>query len=107
LDVNYRINVPLVKSLKIIGGAGKDCDSRAKGWSGIYNQEGELPSEAKVLVIDMPNSPDPSELQELDWKVFPDFPEDLVLPRNQVSFIVVRHHPRADSRMGIIRRRPS
>ena len=65
LDVNYRKNIPLGKPLKIIGKAGKDRDSRDKGWSDIYNQEGELPTEANVLVVDVPNSPDPSELQEL------------------------------------------
>lgn len=65
LDVNYRKNIPLGKPLKIIGKADKDRDSRDKGWSDIYNQEGELPTEANVLVVDVPNSPDPSELQEL------------------------------------------
>lgn len=72
LEVKYRKNIPLGKPLKIIGKAGKDRGRMAEGWSGIYNQEGELLAEANVLLVDVPNPPDPSELEESGWKVYPD-----------------------------------
>ena len=72
LEVKYRKNIPLGKPLKIIGKAGKDRGRMAEGWSGIYTQEGELLPEANVLLVDVPNPPDPSELEESGWKVYPD-----------------------------------
>lgn len=72
LEVKYRKNIPLGKPLKIIGKSGKDRGRMAEGWSGIYNQEGELLAEANVLLVDVPNPPDPSELEESGWKVYPD-----------------------------------
>lgn len=72
LEVKYRKNIPIGKPLKIIGKAGKDRGRMAEGWSGIYNQEGELLAEANALLVDVPNPPDPSELQESGWKVYPD-----------------------------------
>ncbi|MBE3037947.1 MAG: PaaI family thioesterase [Chloroflexi bacterium] len=72
LEVKYRKNIPIGKPLKIIGKAGKGRGRMAEGWSGIYNQEGELLAEANALLVDVPNPPDPSELQESGWKVYPD-----------------------------------
>jgi len=72
LEVKYRKNIPIGKPLKIIGRAGKDRGRMAKGWSGIYNQEGELLAEANALLVDVPNPPNPSELEETGWKVVPD-----------------------------------
>lgn len=72
LEVKYRKNIPIGKPLKIIGKAGKDRGRMAEGWSGIYTQEGELLAEANVLLVDVPNPPDPSELEESGWKVYPD-----------------------------------
>ncbi|MCX6038509.1 MAG: PaaI family thioesterase [Chloroflexi bacterium] len=72
LEVKYRKNIPIGKPLKIIGKAGKDRGRMAEGWSGIYNQEGELLAEANALLVDMPNPPDPSELEESGWKVYPE-----------------------------------
>ncbi len=72
LEVKYRKNIPIGKSLKIIGKAGKDRGHKAEGWSGIYNEAGELLAEANVLLVDVPNPPDPSKLQESGWKVYPD-----------------------------------
>lgn len=72
LEVKYRKNIPVGKPLKIIGRAGKDRGRMAEGWSGIYNQEGELLAEANVLLVDLPNPPDPSELLDSGWKVYPD-----------------------------------
>ncbi|MFA5875039.1 MAG: PaaI family thioesterase [Anaerolineales bacterium] len=72
LEVKYRKNIPIGKPLKIIGKTGKDRGRMAEGWSGIYNQEGELLAEANALLVDVPNPPDPSELEESGWKVYPD-----------------------------------
>lgn len=72
LEVKYRKNIPIGKPLKIIGKAGKGRGRMAEGWSGIYNQEGELLAEANALLVDVPNPPDPSELEESGWKVYPD-----------------------------------
>jgi len=72
LEVKYRKNIPIGKPLKIIGKAGQDRGRMAEGWSGIYNQEGVLLAEANALLVDVPNPPDPSELQESGWKVYPD-----------------------------------
>lgn len=72
LEVKYRKNVPVGKPLRIIGKAGKDRGRMAESWSGIYNQEGELLAEAKVLLVDVPNPPDLSELEGTGWKVYPD-----------------------------------
>jgi acyl-coenzyme A thioesterase PaaI-like protein len=72
LEVKYRKNVLVGAPLKIIGKAGKDRGRMAEGWSGIYNADGELLAEANVLLVDMPNPPDPSELESIGWKVYPD-----------------------------------
>jgi acyl-coenzyme A thioesterase PaaI-like protein len=72
LEVKYRKNIPIGTLLKVIGKAGKDRGRTAEGWSGIYNQDGELLAEANVLLVDVPNPPNPSELQESGWKIYPD-----------------------------------
>ncbi len=72
LEVKYRKNVPVGQPLKIIGKAGKDRGRMAEGWSGIYNQDGELLAEANVLLANMPNPPDPAGLEAIGWMVYPD-----------------------------------
>jgi acyl-coenzyme A thioesterase PaaI-like protein len=72
LEVKYRKNIPIGKPLKIIGKAGKDRGRKAEGWSGIYNEEGELLAEANALLVDVPNPPDPIDLFKSGWKVYPD-----------------------------------
>jgi hypothetical protein len=52
--------------------AGKDRGRMAEAWSGIYNQAGVLLAEADALLVDVPNPPDPSELEASGWKVYPD-----------------------------------
>jgi acyl-coenzyme A thioesterase PaaI-like protein len=72
LEVKYRKNVPVGEPLMIIGKAGKDRGRIAESWSGIYSQEAELLAEADVLLVDVPNPPDLSELQKSGWKVYPE-----------------------------------
>ena len=72
LEIKYRRNVPVAEPLRIVGKAGKTRGRMAEGWSGIYNQTGDLLAEANVLLVDVPNPPDPSELESTGWKVYPD-----------------------------------
>ena len=74
LEVKYRKNVPIGKSLKIIGKAGKSKGKAAEAWAGIYdNETDELLAEGNALLINVPREQfDLSKLEELDWKVYPD-----------------------------------
>jgi len=72
LEIKYRKNIPVGKPLKIIGKLGKVRGRMAECWSGIFSQEGELLAEANVLLVDVPNPPNPSELEGWGWKVYPD-----------------------------------
>ena len=72
LEVRYRKNVPIEKPLKIIGKAGKSRARIAESWSGIYDADGTLLAEANVLLMDVPNPPDPAALEGFGWKIYPD-----------------------------------
>lgn len=74
LEVKYRQNVPVGKSLKITGKAGKSRAKSAEAWAGIYDAEtNELLAEGNVLLIDVPAEQfDRSRLSELGWKVYPE-----------------------------------
>ena len=78
LEVKYRRNVPVGQPLKIIGRAGKARGRMAESWSGIFNQQGDLLAEAKVLLVEVPNPPDPLDLEASGWKVYPDCPAQQV-----------------------------
>jgi len=72
LEVKYRKNIPVGQPLKIIGRTLRDRGRLAEAWSGIYNADGDLLAEANVLLADIPNPPDPAELEGSGWKVYPD-----------------------------------
>ncbi|HZM25404.1 MAG TPA: PaaI family thioesterase [Anaerolineales bacterium] len=74
LEVKYRKNVPIGKTLKIMGKAGKSRAKSAEAWAGIYdNETNELLAEGNVLLIDVSTEQfDRSRLSELGWKVYPD-----------------------------------
>ena len=74
LEVKYRKNVPIDKSLKIIGRAGRSRSRSAEAWAGIYDEEtNELLAEGNVLLINVPKDQfDTSRLNELGWKVVPE-----------------------------------
>jgi acyl-coenzyme A thioesterase PaaI-like protein len=74
LEVKYRKNVPIGKPLKIIGKAGKSKSRSAEAWAGIYEAEtGELLAEGNTLLMNVPSDQiDPSSLDKLGWKVYPD-----------------------------------
>ena len=72
MEVKYRKNVPIGKTLKIIGKAGRSRAKSAEAWAGIYDAEtNELLAEGNVLLIDVPAEQfDRSRLRELGWKVY-------------------------------------
>ena len=74
LEIKYRRNVPIGRSLKLMGKAGKSRANSAEAWSGIYDAEtGELLAEASALLMNVP--PEQFNLSDLDalgWRVYPD-----------------------------------
>jgi acyl-coenzyme A thioesterase PaaI-like protein len=74
LEVKYRQNVPIAKTLKVIGKAGKTKSKSAEAWAGIYDSEtSELLAEGNALLINVPEKQfEPSRLSELGWKVYPE-----------------------------------
>jgi len=72
LEVRYRKNVPVGQPLKVVGRAGRDKGRAAEATSAIYNQDGTLLAEADALLMNLPEAPDPSILEKLGWKVYPD-----------------------------------
>jgi acyl-coenzyme A thioesterase PaaI-like protein len=72
LEVRYRKNVPVGQPLKVVGRAGRDKGRAAEATSAIYSQDGTLLAEANALLMNLPESPDPSILEKLGWKVYPD-----------------------------------
>ena len=74
LEVKYRQNVPVGKSLKIIGKAGKSKSKSAEAWAGIYDaRTNELLAEGNVLLMNVPEEQfNRSRLDELGWKVYPE-----------------------------------
>ena len=73
LEVKYRKNVPIGKSLRIVGKAGKTKGRMAESWAGIYDEAGSLLAECNSLLIDIPpevlHTVDPAAL---GWKIYPD-----------------------------------
>lgn len=74
LEVKYRKNVPIGRKLRILGRAGRSKSRSAEAWAGIYDAEtNELFAEGNVLLMDVPKDHfDPSRLEELGWKVYPE-----------------------------------
>lgn len=74
LEVKYRKNVPMGRTLKIVGKAGKSRGKSAEAWAGIYDAEtDELLAEGNTLLIDVPPEQfDKSRLSELGWKIYPE-----------------------------------
>lgn len=72
LEVRYRKNVPVGQPLKVVGRAGHDKGRAAEATSAIYSQDGTLLAEANVLLINIPELPNPNTLEKLGWKVYPD-----------------------------------
>ncbi len=69
LALRYRKNVPTGKPLKIVGKAGRSKGRIAEAWAGIYDAAGTLLAEADGLYMDLPEPPDPAQLESFGWKV--------------------------------------
>jgi acyl-coenzyme A thioesterase PaaI-like protein len=73
LEVKYRKNVPIGKPLRILGKAGITKGKIARGWAGIYNDQGTLLAEANTVLIDVPRELlDKTNLEQLGWRVYPE-----------------------------------
>jgi acyl-coenzyme A thioesterase PaaI-like protein len=73
LEVKYRKNVPIGKSLRIVGKAGKSKGRMAEGWAGIYDESGSLLAEANSLLVDVPSEVlENVDAETLGWKIYPD-----------------------------------
>jgi acyl-coenzyme A thioesterase PaaI-like protein len=74
LEVKYRKNVPIGRTLRIVGRAGRVRSKMAESWAGIYDEEtGELLAEAEALHVNVPEDQfDLARLDELGWKVYPE-----------------------------------
>ena len=73
LEVKYRKNTPTGKPLRIVGKAIESKGRVAKGWAGIYDQDGVLLAEADSVLFDVPPEMlGGNDLEELGWKVYPE-----------------------------------
>jgi acyl-coenzyme A thioesterase PaaI-like protein len=74
LEVKYRQSVPIGQPLRIVGRAGRSRGKSAEAWAGIYHAEtDQLLAEGNALLVNVPeNAFDPSRLDELEWRVYPD-----------------------------------
>lgn len=73
LDVRYRKNVPVGRSLLLVGKAGPTKSRTAEAHSAIYDQEGTLLADADILLVNVPEKMIQStDLANLGWKVYPD-----------------------------------
>jgi acyl-coenzyme A thioesterase PaaI-like protein len=73
LEIKYRRNVPIGKSLRIIGKALKSKGKIAEGWAGMYDEDNNLLAEATTLLIDVPKATlADTDMEEIGWKVYQD-----------------------------------
>jgi acyl-coenzyme A thioesterase PaaI-like protein len=74
LEVKYRRNVPIARTLRIVGKAGRSRGKSAEAWGGIYMADtGEMLAEGNTLLIEVPSEAlDVGRLDELGWKIYPD-----------------------------------
>jgi acyl-coenzyme A thioesterase PaaI-like protein len=75
LEVKYRKNVPVGKSLRVVGKAGLDRGRGAEAWAGIYDAEsGELLAEGNSVLVNVPENmlKSAGDLDGMGWKVYPD-----------------------------------
>lgn len=76
LDIRYRKNVPVGKSLRLVGRAGRTKRRTATASSRIYGPDGSLLAEAEALLVEVPEEMlAEADLEALGWQVYSD--EDL------------------------------
>ncbi len=72
MTITYRQHVPTGETLRIVGRVLKDRGRALRSWAGIYNQAGQLLTEAEGLLMAVPEE----EFREMDpealgWQVYP------------------------------------
>jgi acyl-coenzyme A thioesterase PaaI-like protein len=73
MEINYRKNVPVGQTLRLVGRAGPVKTRVAQACSAIYDLNGTLLADADVLLVNVPNKMFQSiDLSALGWKVYPD-----------------------------------
>jgi acyl-coenzyme A thioesterase PaaI-like protein len=74
IDVKYRKNVPIGRTLRVVGKAGRSRGRMAEAWAGVFDAEtGELLAEGNTVLVNVPQETlDTANLEELGWKVYPD-----------------------------------
>jgi uncharacterized protein (TIGR00369 family) len=73
LEVRYRRPVPLDTPLRAVGRLRKLVGRRAQAHAEIRSLDGEVLAEAELLLIDAPTGLfDPSEADQLGWRVYDD-----------------------------------
>jgi acyl-coenzyme A thioesterase PaaI-like protein len=76
LVLRYCKNVPVGKSLRLVGQAIKVKEKTAVGCAQIFGPGGDLLAEAEALLVDIPSESFSNvDLESLGWKVYPDDPE--------------------------------
>lgn len=73
LEIRYRKNVPVGKTLHMIGRTQKSKSRSATSTGVIYGPEGEVLAEADALLVEIPKDLFASvDLEALGWKVYED-----------------------------------
>jgi len=73
LDIRYRNNVPVGKSLRLVGKAGKSKARTAQAEAFIFDPSGTLLAQAEALLMDVPEALLPAyDLENLGWKLYPE-----------------------------------
>ena len=72
MTITYRQHVPVEQTLRIVGRVLKDRGRAVRSWAGIYDQAGNLLTEAEGLLLAVPEE----EVREMDaealgWQVYP------------------------------------
>ncbi len=73
LYIRYRNNVPVGKTLRLVGKAGKSKARTAQAQAFIYDLSGTLLAQAEALLMDVPETLLPAyNLEDLGWNLYPE-----------------------------------
>ena len=72
LEIKYRKPAPTGEPLLVHGWVVEERGSRALAKADLRLEDGTLLSEAEALLVNLPDSVDEDQLNELGWRVYPD-----------------------------------
>ena len=73
LNIRYRLKVPSLTTLVVIGEAGDRRGRVSYAHSEIQDIDGEVLAEAELVLVDIPDSQlEDIDLESLGWRVYPD-----------------------------------